>query len=297
MQYLLVDANNLAARHYYANKELSRKDGFKTGLIYGVLKGLAYVKYTTQVSWSEVVVVWDGGRSETRCQMYPEYKQGRKLSSPKTPQEEADAESYYYQMNLVRGILPYLGLRQIKVPGVEADDIISVLTYLLEEDGHSSIVYSGDKDMHQLARPMCLIFDPKKDILTAEDIKKMWDVEQIDDILWLRAVTGDASDNIKGVPQVGEKRAKLALAQKKLANDLSQNTKWWSKVCDNQETVSRNIKLMRLPTTLEETFYTPEQCYEALDQFSTVTKRDIVGFGKECKKYELQSIIEEISRW
>lgn len=295
MIYLLVDANNLAARHFYANKELMRADGFRTGLIYGVLKGLAYARHVADVPWNRVVMVWDGGRSEYRQEIYPEYKKGRKLSSPKTQQEEEETESYYYQMNLVRGMLPYLGLRQIHVKGVEADDVISVFTYLLEQDNHETIVYSGDKDMHQLARKSCRIFDPKKEILTEEQILEHWEVSSVDDILWLRTVQGDASDNIKGVAGIGVKRAKLALTQRDAG--VNEDQRWWQKVCDNRDIVERNRRLMRLPATWEETYYRPEQCLEATEQFLQEPRRDLITFAQECKKYELQSILENLTSW
>lgn len=330
MNYLLIDANNLAARCHHAQNDLSTANGTKTGAIYGSLRGISWVRNTLKIPLYAVVLIWDGGHSSVRKLAYPEYKKGRKLNTPNTPEQEADSKAYRWQLEKLREILAHTEVKQVQVPGVEADDLISVFAALLKQDGHAITVFSGDNDMHQLA-DIVTIFDPKKEVMSDGDILKKWKLNDLADIALKKAMWGDSSDNIKGVPGVGDKRASIAccflkaeagrvvkknedadggdarLVEKILTGVFCEHSdKGLCKECKKEKEpkttsfksiVERNLVLMDLPRTWDDSLLTWGQCEEALVQFLNVSQGDFQQFIAELKTLEMHSILETLGRW
>ena len=305
-RYLLVDANNILCRSHYGNLELTSEQGHRTGAIFGFLRTLSWVKYEAQVALPNVICVWDGGRSRLRQLLYPEYKQGRSLSNPQTEAEKADAEALKEQGHALQWeLLANLPLKQAKVEGVEADDLIGIYSNILQKDGHEPIVFSGDADMHQLVEYGVQIFDPKKGMLSREDIEEKWGVD-VEDIVWMKAIMGDSSDNIKGVKGFGEKRAALVAKGAKHAVCRwakewgEQELKWVNKLAErdfNYETVTRNLSLMKLPRTFEGADLDDSQAMEALAPLVEKPQGDELAFVASLEKYDLTTIRDELYKW
>lgn len=306
MNYLLIDINNLAARCFHAQNALSTADGTKTGAIYGALRGISWVRNTLKIPLYAVVLLWDGGHSEKRKLAYPDYKRGRRLNEPKTPEQEADSKAYRWQLKKLREILSYTEVKQVRVLGVEADDLISVFSALLEQDGHAITVFSGDNDMHQLS-DIVTIFDPKKELLSESDILKKWKLLEISDIVLKKAIWGDSSDNIKGVPGVGDKRASIVCCYLSAVDGelvvrngdpaTGADAKFVQKVLDAKDIVERNLLLMELPRSWDKSLYTLDQAEEALVQFLRSSPDDFQAFIAELKELEMHSILETLGRW
>lgn len=315
--YLIVDANNLAARCHHAMNELSMSDGSKTGAILGFLKGLSWVRWKTQISLRDTVVIWDGGHCAHRKQLLPTYKAGRKLNEPKTPEQQADSAAYKAQLTWIKEILTHLEVRQIQVGGVEADDLISIFSNLATKEGNHSIIFSGDGDMHQLSSSSCRIFDPKKSLLGWGDIKSKWGVDAPDDLRLFKALCGDASDNIKGAPQIGLKRAKIVCAYLRCVRRNvgegfayyvepktgrkpepdSKDAKLVAKAITHKKILMRNLMLMVLPKTFEDSFMSFEQYESALVQWLSPGTRNTRSFIEQLERFELHSILENLSNW
>ncbi len=330
MNYLLIDMNNLAARCHHAQNDLSTSNGTKTGAIYGALRGISWVRNTLKLPLYAVVLIWDGGHSTFRKKLLPTYKQGRKLNEPKTPEQEADSKAYRWQLGKLREMLACTEVKQVRVPGVEADDLISIFAALLKQDGHAITVFSGDGDFHQIA-DIVTIFDPKKEILSEADILKKWKLLDISDIALKKAIWGDSSDNIKGVPGIGDKRASICsvflaakdgkvvkkeheaeggdarLVDKVLTGTFCEHTP--TKLCDeckklpNPKTMSfksvveRNLLLMELPRSWDTRLISGEQAESALVQFLQVNQGDFQQFISQLKELEMDSILETLGRW
>jgi len=309
---LLVDGNNLAARSFFAMPELATTDEIRTGAILGFIKGLSWVRYKTKVPLFQTVVLWDGGHAEFRKKLYPDYKAGRSM-------QKEDREDYYRQMDVIRQLLKVSGCRQIKVDGVEADDLISIFGEFLRKQGDSSIIYSADGDFHQLASRSCQIFDPHASLLGPPDFQKKWGVP-IEKILLKKCLVGDSSDNIKGVPKIGDKRANIVCAYLGIQHNLPSSKsgkdphhtwrvtkeklgwseadgKWIELALENKLLINRNIRLMRLPLRWERTHYTEDQALDALNQWLHKPLKNRRKFIELLGRYEMDSILEDLSSW
>jgi 5'-3' exonuclease len=308
MRHLLVDGNHLSSRVRHAQRDLRTTDGRRSGVVFGTVQGLSYVRNTLKLELPQVWVVWDGGRAEERTKLYPGYKnRPTKVFETALEQQEDEEEhaSYIAQLKALREGLAHAGVRQVRVGGCEADDLISILAHQLHHEGEQPIIFSGDHDYHQLCE-IAEIFDPKDDLLEKDAILADWGVEQAEDILLLKALQGDDSDKIKGVPQIGPKKAALVLkhvkpvlfggettapADKKTAGALEL-------VMADLATVRRNLKLMQLPSSWDQfPYYNQDQFMEFLGQIGTKPKPNKLKFVKFLQHWECNSIIDRLERW
>jgi DNA polymerase-1 len=296
MRYLLVDGNHLAGRCRATMSGLSTSKGIPSGVIFGVLQGLKYARDALRIDWRQQIICWDGGRCQRRLDLYPEYKGNRNLDL--SPEEIKGRSDYYHQLDALYSAIAYLGARQIKVTGMEADDAIGILVgKILRSKDKAAVIYSGDYDLHQLAYDRVSIFHPKKDgkkeLLIQEDIEKHWGIP-FDDIVKFKALVGDSSDNIKGVTGIGPVKAKRYI------NGLDETGKIASRIDNAKEIVARNVFLMRIPLQWEShvRYYgkeQEEQFEEQLLHSGTLTNK--AGFIDFCTQWELKDILEKINSW
>lgn len=198
---LIIDGNNMAYRAYYKFSQLSTLEGKSTSITYGIpfiLKSLV-----DKLQPDMVVVVFDGGRSKHRLKLLPEYKgrRGNKL--------DFDKEDFMRQMDEVTNGLISMGIPVARNPREEADDIIyMVLKVFLKQRVDTIIIVSSDKDFDQLAtNKNVVILNPSSgEKITVNNCIKLkgYGPKQAVDYL---SLTGDTSDNIPGMPGVGDKRA------------------------------------------------------------------------------------------
>jgi len=145
-----------------------------------------------------VAVAFDTKEKTFRHQMYSEYK-AKRLSPP---------EELLQQIPHIREYLELRGIDCFEAPGFEADDIIARISNLEKDKGHQVFIFTSDKDLFQLVGDQVFIFHPKlKKKMDADSIKEMFGVfpNQVVDYL---SLVGDSSDNIPGVPGIGDKTAK-----------------------------------------------------------------------------------------
>lgn len=207
---LLVDGNNLAHRVFHTNSgSLTTKAGEPSGVILGVLnsiKGLIEKFPET----TKVIMCWDGGRSEWRKELYPQYKAQRDYGKA-DPEKAKKYEGLWSQMESLHENLHIFGVNSIKVQGQEADDIIAVACNEITEQYNGEkhvMVITSDKDMLQLASDNVSIYTPYKDkVISPLNFYDETGVTQ-EAYLGYRALVGDTSDNIMGVPGIGDKTAK-----------------------------------------------------------------------------------------
>lgn len=304
MAYLFVDGGNLAARCFFAQKELHTLSGQRSGLVHGFLKSLGAVRVELGVRLENTCVFWDGGRSKRREELYPEYKKGRRLSEPKTEQDVLDAESYKIQTRAVKRLLQTRPLRQVEVAGVEADDLMALLAVTVNDD---VIILSRDQDLHQLVNGRIAIYDAEHGILTPTRVAERWQLPQFDKdrILLRRCLEGDKGDNIKGVKGVGPKRAQkvepyLRLEGRKLLQVIQAEgttQKLIDRILEEQDVVVRNMDLMRLPTDWAEAFFDVEQAQDAMQQFLEIPRNNWESWTARATEWELEEVIAQAERW
>lgn len=202
---MLIDGNSIMYRAFFAMPPLTNSSGLHTNAIYGFTTML--LKLLDEYKPSHVLVAFDAGKVNFRHESFTEYKAGRQ----KTPSELSE------QFPIVKELITAFGIAQYEHNGFEADDIIGTLTKLADQKQIETVVVSGDKDMLQLASNVVTIAVTRKgvtdvDLYTPDAIFEKYQLTPAQ-IIDLKGLMGDTSDNIPGVPGVGEKTAIKLLTQ------------------------------------------------------------------------------------
>ncbi|ROR04832.1 DNA polymerase I [Erwinia sp. JUb26] len=196
---ILVDGSSYLYRAYHAFPPLTNSAGEPTGAMYGVLNMLRSL--LLQYKPSHVAVVFDAKGKTFRDELFEEYKSHR----PPMP------DDLRAQIEPLHTMVKAMGLPLLAVSGVEADDVIGTLALAAEKMGKPVLISTGDKDMAQLVTPnITLINTMNNAILGPEEVVAKYGIPPSLIIDFL-ALMGDSSDNIPGVPGVGEKTAQALL--------------------------------------------------------------------------------------
>ncbi|MEI6306858.1 MAG: 5'-3' exonuclease H3TH domain-containing protein, partial [Deltaproteobacteria bacterium] len=191
----LVDGSSYIYRAYYAIRHLSSPSGFPTNAIYGFIQML--LKLLNDHKPQHVAVVFDAGRMTFRTDLFPEYKANR----------AAMPDDLRSQVGPIHEVVRAFSIPALELAGYEADDIIGALARRFSANGGRVVVVTGDKDLMQIVTDRVTLLDTMKDKKSgiAEVIERFGvKPELVPDILGL---AGDSSDNIPGVPGIGEKTA------------------------------------------------------------------------------------------
>lgn len=298
MRYLLCDGNHIASRARHAQASLRTSDGRRSGVVYGVLQSISYMRNYLKLGLDQIWVVWDHGRAEARTALYPDYKKRDWKGEDRTPEEEREVKDYYTQLQALNEGLTTTGIRQVRVKGCEADDLIAITAASLHADGHEVIIATGDKDFHQLGA-IAQFFCPKRDLITwVDDLSPEYGLPYPFDYLYSKAVRGDPSDNIPGVPGLGEVKSKRAALLCGRAPADKKDEKILALVKEHEQVVQRNLVLMTLPRSWEDfPHYTMEQLEDYLSCLDGESKMNRLKFMKFLKQWELDSIIDRLERW
>ncbi|MDX9746142.1 MAG: DNA polymerase I [Syntrophales bacterium] len=198
---ILVDGNNYVYRAFYAIQELSNSKGFPTNAIYGFTNML--MKLLREQKPAYIAVAFDMKGPTFRHEAFEAYKATRKpMPEPLRPQMD-------YIKNIVRGF----SIPVLEREGIEADDIIGTLARRFAGEGLRVVLVSGDKDLMQLVGDHVIMIDTMKDaVYDVEAVRKRFGVDP-DKVVEILGLTGDASDNIPGVPGIGPKGALRLIEQ------------------------------------------------------------------------------------
>jgi DNA polymerase-1 len=199
--FCLIDGTSNIFRAFYAIRGLSSPSGRPTNATYGFTQMLR--KLLQERAPEYLAVVFDRSEPTHRHVSYPQYKANRM----------APPEDLVEQIPDVREACRVLGVPVIDLAGYEADDLMATLARKASSEGFEVILVSSDKDLLQLVGPHITVFHPSKgEILDREGVKRSFGVypEQVVDVL---ALMGDSSDNVPGVPGIGEKGARDLITQ------------------------------------------------------------------------------------
>jgi len=202
----LIDGNSLSFRAFYALPLLSNKAGIHTNAILGFAKLLE--KIIREEQPTHFLVAFDAGKTTFRHSKYSEYKGGRQ----KTPPELSEQFPY------IRQLLDAYHIKHYELENYEADDIIGTLSKEADQNDFETIIVTGDRDLTQLATQNVTIYYTKKgvtdvDHYTPEFIAEKYNGLKPIQIIDMKGLMGDSSDNIPGVAGVGEKTAIKLLNQ------------------------------------------------------------------------------------
>ena len=198
---LLIDGSNMMFKAYfgtaYSGQLMQRSDGFYTNALYGLVNILNKV---LKDDFTHVLVAFDDGKETHRHLAYPEYKAGRK----KMPEE------FRMQLPYINELIGHMGLFQSQHKDLEADDIIASVASQYQNQFESIEILSSDKDLYQIITDKIKIratnVKSGSPFFDINDLKSKWGITP-NLVADLKGLMGDPSDNLPGVPGVGEKTA------------------------------------------------------------------------------------------
>lgn len=196
---LLVDGNNILHRAYHGLPLLHTADGRYTNAVFGFLKMFRKIK--AQIQPQYIAICFDKGKHTFRHQMYAGYKAQRKPTDPELVQ----------QFPLIREVMALNGYYCLESDEYEADDLMGTLAKKAAAEGMNAVIFSGDKDLLQVLDDKITVISGKKQLTdfaenTVATFREKYDLEPIQ-LIDMKSLMGDASDNIPGIRGVGEKTA------------------------------------------------------------------------------------------
>jgi len=245
MQILALDGNSLTYRAFFALPEdMATASGQTTNAVYGFTTML--MSLVKEHRPDGVVVAFDRPEPTFRHEAIPEYK----------AQREKAPETLRQQMGLVRELLDVLGIRWIEAPGFEGDDIIATIADRAETQGVDVIVVTGDRDTYQLVKdPHVRVLYNKRGVsdYALYDEAGIYERTGVTPVQYpeYAALRGDSSDNLDGIPGVGEKTAAKLIAQygsvdAAVSHAAEQTPKIRAGLEEHGGRVSRNARMMYL---------------------------------------------------
>ena len=204
---LLIDGNSIMNRAFYGIPDMTTNDGRHTNAIYGFLNII--LKVIEEEQATHICVAFDLKKKTFRHEMYEAYK-GTRKGMP---------EELHEQMPRIKKILQAMHIRIVEQEGFEADDLIGTLSKKGEREGFAVTILSGDRDLLQLATDTVLVRIPKTkhgktevEDYYAKNVVETYGVTPLI-FIDMKGLMGDTSDNIPGVPGIGEKTAAKLLAE------------------------------------------------------------------------------------
>jgi DNA polymerase-1 len=261
----LIDGSSLLYRSYYAIRRLSTSKGFPTNAVYGFINMLR--KLMDKEKPALLGIVFDTAGPTIRHKAFKEYKAHRKPMP----------EDLAVQIPVLKKIISALKIPFFEYENYEADDVLASLARLATSHNISSVIVTNDKDILQLVDDSTIIYNPVKEIYIDRDkVKDYFGVlpSQVTDVL---ALWGDPTDNIPGVPGIGEKTSKELIAEFGSLENLLKNLEKIKKP-RLQEAIKQNLEQLKLSKQLAtvergldlkfklEDFSPPEPDYKELVQ-------------------------------
>ena len=209
---ILVDGHSIAFRAFYALPDtLVTKDGFPTNVIHGFLMMIS--KLVKDYESEKIIITWDISKKTFRTDLYSDYK-GNRTSAP---------DEFKLQIKVLQKLLDKFNIPQVSKEGFEADDVLGTLSKKLNEQSKDVMIVTGDRDSFQLITDKTNILYTKRGISDTQIFNEKQFIEKYsiktNQYIEYLALKGDPSDNIPGLPGVGEKTAvNLLLKYENISN-------------------------------------------------------------------------------
>jgi DNA polymerase-1 len=275
----LIDGSSYIYRAYYAIRHLSSPKGFPTNALYGFTQML--LKVLKDRKPDHVAVVFDLGRQTFRTEMYPEYKANR----------SAMPDDLVPQIAPIKEMVRAFNIPVLEKQGFEADDIIGTIARECEKTGMAVVVVTGDKDLMQIVTDNVTLLDTMKDQVSGiPEVLERFGVEP-ERVVEILGLAGDTSDNIPGVPGIGEKTA-LKLIQEFGSLDalLERAAEVKGKTGERIREFADQARLSRKLATIDR--HTPvEYRYEDL----AVTPPDTKRLADLFREYGFTTLMKELT--
>lgn len=296
---LIIDGNSLVNRAFYALPLLSNQDGEYSNAVYGFCNIL--IKFITEQKPDYICVAFDHSRQTFRTEMYAQYKGTRK----QMPEELRS------QMPILKNLLNKMNIKIYEVDNIEADDIIGTV---VKNSAVKNIILSGDRDVLQLIDKNTEVWLTKKGItdvqvVTLENIKDLYGVEP-SQIIDLKSLMGDSSDNIPGVTGIGEITAKNLILKYNSLQGVYNNIeeikgKINEKLTSDKDMAFLSYQLATIKTDCNINVNIDDYSYDfpfnndvkeifEKYQFKSLLKRNELFITKDINKLETEIVINKI---
>ncbi|HVV25508.1 MAG TPA: DNA polymerase I [Candidatus Saccharimonadales bacterium] len=216
-KFAIIDGKSVFYRGYYAMPNLATKDGTPTGGVFGF--ATMALEVVRKLKPDYVAVAWDKPKTNIRkrLELYPEYKAGRKPAPP----------DFYEQVPVLHELLDAFGWPLYELDDYEADDIMGTLAVQASKKNIETLLVTSDLDMLQLVDGAVKVYALKKglsniDLYSPKSFEAKYGI-RVDQFLDLKSIKGDSSDNIPGVPGIGEKGAVQLLQEYGTLDNIYKN--------------------------------------------------------------------------
>ena len=300
---IIIDGNSIINRAFYALPDMSNSEGLKTNAIFGFVRMM--FKIIEDYQPTHMSVAFDKKAPTFRHKQYADYKAGRK----KMPDELAQ------QLQPLKDLLDKFNINRLELEGYEADDLIGTVARLGEENDFKVYIVTGDKDAIQLASHKTTTLITKKGVGEVEEYDYDSVLERYEmtptQFIDLKGLMGDKSDNIPGVPGVGEKTGIKLLKQYSTIENLIEHTDELKgsikkKIEENKDlalmskelaTIITNVPIEVKLEDLEYGDYNKDDVVEKFKEFgftSLITKLLDIEGGETTIKEEIDLKIEHL---
>ncbi len=275
--WVLIDLSFLAYRAIHTVGHL-KFEGVQTGVMFGFFNQLRMICQDRNVQSNKIGIFCDS-RKSFRKKFFKKYKEKR--HQDRTPREKAEIDLMWKQVRiLVRDVLPAMGVPIYRQMGLESDDLLAMAAGQIRYGGERAIIVTADGDLYQCIRNAVHWFDPSRRIYHTPATfrgKKGIDAKQ-----WglVKTLAGCHSDNVPGIPGIGEKTA-----IKYLLHTLPEHLKSYQKILGGSKIATRNAELVVLPHPKTRAVKLREPEYDAK------------AFFAACRKFGLISFIKDKHRW
>lgn len=278
---------------------LSTKAGKPTGAVFGYLKSLRSTINTLK-EIKKLIVVFDGGHSKRRKEVYEGYKD-RKREDEMDPDGLTFSQKFGMQLKYLKFILPRLGINTVHLPGREGDDLVAVLSKNLEDS--LKIVVSDDRDMYQLVDDSTHVWRP-----LAEERVCLMNFDDLagctpENFLLRKACLGDSSDTIPGIKGVGPKTVDSVFAEcddigeypyeNFFETALMMKGKKVQSIAENLDIILRNYELVDM--SREE--FTKDEIESVLNTANAKSSFDVMAVKRIFTGFEFFSLVEDFNQW
>lgn len=287
---VIIDGNSLMNRAFYALPDLMNKEGLHTNAIYGFTTML--FKIIDEYKPTHMSVAFDLKAPTFRHKQYENYKAGRK----KMPDE------LRVQVEPLKELLDAFKIHRLEIEGFEADDIIGTVSKVAEEDDFEVVIVTGDKDAIQLASNNTKILITKKGITELEiydydEVLKRYELTPTQ-FIDLKGLMGDKSDNIPGVPGIGEKTGIKLLKEFETIENLVQNTDKLKgsvkkKMEENIDTALMSKRLATIVRDMPIDINVDELKLESYDEQNIIKLFNLYGFNSLIKRISMDKEVTE----
>jgi DNA polymerase-1 len=290
---VLIDGNSLAYRAFFALPLLNNDKGIHTNAIYGFT--MILMRILQEEKPTHMLVAFDAGKTTFRHKTFTEYKGGRQ----KTPPELSE------QMPFLRELLDAFKVKRYELPDYEADDIIGTLSKMAEEEEGAEIkIISGDKDLLQLVSNHTTVDITRKGITEVDSYTPAFLDEKLGispiQIIDMKGLMGDSSDNIPGVPGVGEKTAIKLLKEFETVENLYEHlnevsgNKLKEKLEENKDQALMSKELATIFRDAPITVALDDISYSGYDEQAVIKLFKELNFHSLLDKMDIEQVEETV---